>query len=136
MDAVHKFIRSGIKAFAFIDSHFQLMSATQLTRDDVAVFISHSGTNTDTIRILNSAKEVGAKTIGITGFPKSPIGQNVDVAIFTSSEETDYRSEALASRIGQLSLIDALFVNLMIANKEKAEQSLKKIRNVISETRY
>lgn len=136
MDAVHKFIRSGIKAFAFIDSHFQLMSATQLTRDDVAVVISHSGTNTDTIRILNSAKEVGAKTIGITGFPKSPIGQNVDVAIFTSSEETDYRSEALASRIGQLSLIDALFVNLMIANKEKAEQSLKKIRNAISETRY
>ncbi len=27
MDAFHKFVRTGIKTFAFIDSHFQLMSA-------------------------------------------------------------------------------------------------------------
>ncbi|PLT30472.1 MurR/RpiR family transcriptional regulator [Peribacillus deserti] len=135
MDAYHKFIRTGIKAFSFLDSHFQLMSASQLTPKDVAVVISHSGTNKDTIRILKTAKDNGAKTIGITGFAKSPISQNVHIALYTSSEETEYRSEALASRIGQLSLIDALYVNLMIANKEKANQALDKIRDTISDTR-
>jgi RpiR family carbohydrate utilization transcriptional regulator len=135
MDAYHKFIRSGVKAFAFPDSHFQLMSASQLSKQDVAVVISHSGTNKDTIRILNTAKKNGVKTIGITGFPKSPVGQNVDVSLYTSSEETEYRSEALASRIGQLSLIDALYVNVMMLNKEESKKSLKKIRNAISETR-
>lgn len=135
MDAFHKFVRTGTKAFAFMDSHFQLMSASQLTKDDVAVIISHSGTNKDTIRILNTAVESGAKTIGITSFPKSPVGQNTDVALFTSSDETVLRSEALASRIAQLSLVDALYVNLLIQNKEKAEQALKKIRGAISDTR-
>jgi DNA-binding MurR/RpiR family transcriptional regulator len=135
MDAYHKFIRTGVKAFAFIDSHFQLMSASQLTKNDLAVIISHSGTNKDTINILQMAKKNGAKSIGITSFPKSPIAQNVDVALFTSSDETEYRSEALASRIAQLSLIDALYVNLMIKNKEKAKESLEKVRDAISETR-
>lgn len=135
MDAYHKFIRTGIKAFSFIDSHYQLMSASQLTEGDVAVVISHSGTNKDTINILKTAKKNGAKTIGITGYPKSFIGQNVDVALFTSSEETDFRSEALSSRIGQLSIIDALYVNIMVLNKYNANKALDKIRDSISETR-
>ncbi|WP_409303390.1 MurR/RpiR family transcriptional regulator [Peribacillus sp. SCS-155] len=135
MDAYHKFIRTGIKTFAFVDSHFQLMAASQLTSKDAAVVISHSGTNKDTIRILETANENGAKTIGITSFPKSPVSQKADVALITSAEETEYRSEALASRISQLSLIDALYVNIMIKNKEHANRSLEKVRNAISETR-
>ncbi|SLK38692.1 RpiR-family transcriptional regulator [Mycobacteroides abscessus subsp. abscessus] len=135
MDAFHKFVRTGIKAFSFVDSHFQLMSSSQLSENDVAVIISHSGTNKDTINIMKTAKNNGAKTIGITGYPKSPIGQNSDVALFTSSEETEYRSEALSSRIGQLSLIDALYVNVMILNKSVANHSLERIRNAISDTR-
>ncbi|EOR22228.1 MurR/RpiR family transcriptional regulator [Cytobacillus oceanisediminis] len=135
MDAFHKFVRTGIKAFSFVDSHFQLMSSSQLSENDVAVIISHSGTNKDTINIMKTAKNNGAKTIGITGYPKSPIAQNADVALFTSSEETEYRSEALSSRIGQLSLIDALYVNVMISNKNVANQSLERIRNAISDTR-
>ncbi|MDQ0220982.1 MurR/RpiR family transcriptional regulator [Peribacillus cavernae] len=135
MDAYHKFLRTGVQTFAFMDSHFQLMSASQLTADDVAVVISHSGANKDTIRILNTANETGAKTIGITSFPKSPLSQKVDVVLITSSEETEYRSEALASRISQLSLIDALYVNVMMKNKGKAKQSLEKVRNAISKTR-
>lgn len=135
MDAYHKFIRTGVKAFSFLDSHFQLMAASQLSKNDVAVIISHSGSNKDTINILNTAVDSGAKTIGITSFPKSPIGQKVDVALYTSSDETEYRSEALASRIAQLSLIDALYVNLMILNKEQAKTAIKKIRAAISETR-
>jgi DNA-binding MurR/RpiR family transcriptional regulator len=135
MDAYHKFIRAGMNAFVFSDSHFQLMSASKLTEHDVAVVISHSGTNKDTFRILKTAIKNGAKTIGITSFPKSPISQKVNVALHTTSEETEYRSEALASRIGQLSLIDALYVNIAISNGENAQKSLEKIRNAISETR-
>ncbi|MBP3039608.1 MurR/RpiR family transcriptional regulator [Bacillaceae bacterium Marseille-Q3522] len=135
MDAFHKLVRTGIKAFSFIDSHFQLMSASQLNEKAVAVIISHSGSNKDTINIFKTAKENGAKTIGITGFPKSVIGQNTDVALYTSADETEYRSEALSSRIAQLSLIDALYVNIMIANKEKAKYSLEKVREAIAKTR-
>jgi len=135
MDAFHKFIRTGVKANAYTDSHFQLMSASQLSKEDVAIVISHSGSNKDTIRILQVLKETGAKTIGITGFPKSPLSQNVDVSLYTSSEETEYRPEALSSRIAQLSIIDALYVNIMILNSHKAKTSFEKVRTAISETR-
>jgi RpiR family transcriptional regulator, carbohydrate utilization regulator len=135
MDAFHKFVRTGIDVFSSIDYHFQLISASQLTKDDVAVVISHSGTNKDAIKILKTAQKGGAKTIGITGYPKSPIGLETDVSLFTSSVETEYRSEALSSRIGQLSLIDALYVNIMILNKDYAKQSLKKVRDAIAKTR-
>ncbi|MGG0657800.1 MurR/RpiR family transcriptional regulator [Rummeliibacillus pycnus] len=135
MDAYHKFIRTGIKCFAFIDSHFQLMSASQLSKDDLAVVISHSGRNRDTLQISKTAKEHGASIIAITGFPKSPISQLADVALCTSSEETEFRSEALSSRIGQLSIIDALYVNTMVQHKDDANHALKKIRHAISHTR-
>ncbi|MFJ8261456.1 MurR/RpiR family transcriptional regulator [Rummeliibacillus sp. NPDC094406] len=135
MDAYHKFVRTGVKCFAFVDSHFQLMSASQLSTDDLAVVISHSGRNRDTLQISKTAKEHGASMIAITGFPKSPIGQLADVALYTSSEETEYRSEALSSRIGQLSIIDALYVNTMVKHKDDANHALEKMRHAISQTR-
>ncbi|GEK34539.1 MurR/RpiR family transcriptional regulator [Kurthia sibirica] len=135
MDGYHKFMRTNKPAFAFIDSHFQLMSASQLTKDDIAVIISHSGKNKDTLQILMTAKEAGAKTIAITSFPRSPIATKADITLLTSSEETEYRSEALASRIAQLSIIDALYVNLMVKNKEQSDTVLQNIRKAISKTR-
>ncbi len=135
MDAYHKFVRTGVKCFAFIDSHFQLMSASQLSDDDLAVVISHSGRNRDTLQISKTVKENGASIIAITGYPKSPISQIADVALYTSSEETEYRSEALSSRIGQLSIIDALYVNTMLQHKDDAKHSLEKMRHAISKTR-
>ena len=135
MDGYHKFMRTGTPSFAFIDSHYQLMAATQLTANDVAVVISHSGMNKDTLQILLTAKQKGVTTIAITSFPRSPIASKADIVLLTSSEETEYRSEALSSRIAQLSIIDALYVNLMVHNKEKSETVLKEIRDAISKTR-
>ena len=135
MDGYHKFMRTGTPSFAFIDSHFQLMAASQLSKNDVAVVISHSGRNHDTIQILNTAKEANATTIAITSFPKSIVASKADIVLLTSSEETEYRSEALSSRIAQLSIIDALYVNLMVHNKEKSKDVLQKIRAAISQTR-
>ncbi|WP_257349383.1 MurR/RpiR family transcriptional regulator [Pseudalkalibacillus decolorationis] len=132
MDAHHKFLRSGIQTATYSDSHLQLMGASQLTEEDAAVFISHSGTNKDLLQVLAVAKENNVKTIGITTLAKSPLSQQVDVPLFTTSEETDYRSEALASRIAQLCIIDGLYVNVMMQNKEASQASVNKMRKAIS----
>ncbi|MBD1381559.1 MurR/RpiR family transcriptional regulator [Metabacillus arenae] len=134
-DAYHKFIRTGITAFAHQDSHMQLMSASQLTEDDVAILISHTGTTKDMIDILEVVRENGVKTIGLTSFAKSPLSRGVDVVLYAVSEETDYRSEALSSRIAQLSMIDALYVNVMVAKKEEGKKALQKVRKAIAAKR-
>ncbi|MFD2679289.1 MurR/RpiR family transcriptional regulator [Bacillus seohaeanensis] len=131
-DAYHKFIRTGLKVHAATDSHIQLMTASQLTEKDCVIFISHSGSTKDILQVLKIVQETGAKTIGITNFAKSPLSNKVDIPLYTVSEETDYRSEALSSRIAQLSIIDALYVNIMLKRKEQGQDALNKMRTAIS----
>lgn len=135
MDGQHKFMRSGIASHAYTDTHLQLMAATQLKSGDVAVFISHTGSNKDLLEIIEVAKENGAETIGITNFAKSPLSKAVDLCLYTVSQETEYRSEALASRLAELSIIDALYVNYSVKKKEQTKEALSKIREAISRKR-
>ncbi|MCA1059444.1 MurR/RpiR family transcriptional regulator [Rossellomorea aquimaris] len=132
MDAHHKFLRTGMATTAYNDSHMQLISASQLTENDVIVFISHSGANKDLLEVLEVAKKNRTKTIAITHFAKSPLSGRVDIPLFTVSQETEYRGEALASRISQLSIVDALYVNIMKKRKDLSQASLQKIRDAIS----
>ncbi|MCQ6264909.1 MurR/RpiR family transcriptional regulator [Fictibacillus sp. WQ 8-8] len=136
MDAHHKFIRTGKPSIAYTDTHFQLMSASQLTERDVALFISHSGTNKDLLHVMRVAKENGCRTISLTDYAKSPLSEKADISLHTISRETEFRSEALSSRIAQLSIIDALYVNVMMAGKEEAKKSLQRMRSAISEKKF
>ncbi|KHD84628.1 MurR/RpiR family transcriptional regulator [Bacillus ginsengihumi] len=132
LDAQHKFLRTGLQTVAYTDTHLQMMSASQLTPQDVAIIISYSGSNKDMLQLLEVVKESGAKSIGITNFAKSPLSQKVDVPLFTTSCESDFRSGAISARVAQLSLIDALYVNVMTKGKEKSEKILNKIGEALS----
>ncbi|WP_100011624.1 MurR/RpiR family transcriptional regulator [Lentibacillus sediminis] len=132
MDGYHKFIRSGIHVNATLDSHMQIMSASQLKDEDLAIVISHTGSTKDMLDVLQVLKENEVMTVAITNFAKSPLTEEADISLYTVAEETDFRSEALSSRIGQLSIIDALYTNVMIANKEVGKKALQNMRSGIS----
>ena len=135
MDAYHKFIRTGLNVAAPTDSHIQLMSASQLNSKDCAVFISHSGSTKDILKICQVTRKTGAKTIAITNLAKSPLSKQVDIPLYTISDETDYRSEALSSRIAQLSYIDTLYVSVMRSLQGRGQEALEKMRTAISTKR-
>lgn len=135
MDGYHKFIRTGLTVSAQTDSHMQLISASQLKKGDVAILISHTGHSRDILDILETVSEAGVPTICITGFTQSPLSQGSDISLYTLSEETDFRSEALASRIAQLSILDALYVNVMMSFKDKGKESLQHLRKAIQKKR-
>lgn len=131
-DAYHKFLRSPITVFHSSDYHIQLMEASLLTPDDCGIFISHTGKSREIIELAQVAKNNGAKIIVITSHAASPLAKLGDVVFISISEETEFRSEALASRIAQLSIMDSLYVILMFINRDKAQQSIAKIRRSIS----
>lgn len=135
MDGYHKFIRLGLLVSMNLDSHMQLMAASQLQKGDVAIVISHSGSTTDVLDILRVLKEKDVTIICVTNFAKSPLSKEADIALYTISEETDFRSEALSSRIAQLSLIDALYTNLMISRGEEGKSALQDMREAMSQKR-
>lgn len=131
-DAYHKFLRSPVPVFHSTDYHIQLMEASLLTSEDCAIFISHTGKSKETIHMAEVAKEAGAKIIVVTSQAQSPLAKLSDVTFISISEETDFRSEALASRISQLSLMDSLYVILMFRNRKGSQDSISKVRRVIS----
>ncbi|ERI10624.1 MurR/RpiR family transcriptional regulator [Aneurinibacillus aneurinilyticus] len=136
LDAYHKFIRTGIQVMAHTDSHLQLMSASLLDKDCVAVGISHSGSNIDVVRAVQVARERGAKTIGISSTMKSPLTRAVDLSLYTTSRETLFRSEAMASRLVQLSVMDVLYVGVAARMQGVTLENLQKIRESIAIKRY
>jgi RpiR family transcriptional regulator, carbohydrate utilization regulator len=131
LDGYHKFLRTGLKVSAVMDSHFQLGEASQMTENDCAVLVSHSGSSRDILQILNVVKSTGANTISITNYAKSPLSAGVNIPLYTISEETEFRPEALSSRIAQLTIIDALYVNTLMKRGSKGKEALEKMREAI-----
>jgi DNA-binding MurR/RpiR family transcriptional regulator len=135
MDAHQKFLRTGLRVSVYTDNHLQLMSVAQLTKKDLIIVFSHSGSNLNMINLLDIAKENGTKSIGITSFSRSPIGEKVDISINAISQETGYQFEAFASRIAHLTLVDSLYISVMLKRKELTDAAVKKMRNAIALTR-
>lgn len=132
-DMYHKFLRSPVRCQYVSDYHMQLMNASLLTNKDCAFIISHTGATIETLEIAKTTRKTGAKIIVMTSYPMSPLTEIADVVLTCTAEETTYRSEALASRISQLAIIDAIFVLAMFKNSEQSNQSLKIIRTVIAQ---
>ncbi|MGY0004997.1 MurR/RpiR family transcriptional regulator [Micromonospora sp. I033] len=124
-DFQQKLHRIGRTAFYFPDVHTALTSAALLGRGDVAVGISHTGTTSDVIEVLEQARARGATTVALTNFPRSPITEVADHVLTTAARETTYRSGAMASRLAQLTVVDCLFVGVAARNRAKARKALE-----------
>lgn len=63
MEGQNKFQRIMNKAECSIDSHFQSMTASLMSGEEVAIVISYSGQIKDSIDVAKKAKEAGALAI-------------------------------------------------------------------------
>jgi DNA-binding MurR/RpiR family transcriptional regulator len=114
----YKLLRLGVRGLALTDAQMESMSAAMLTREDVAVGISHSGTAADVRQALEKAKERGAVTIAITNHPASPIAQLADIRLCTAAQEATTHGYPLGVRVAQIGLIDVLYTCLLLKQGE------------------
>lgn len=135
-DAFYKFVRINKNCTAYSDTHMQLVSAVNLTKDDVAIGVSYSGNTVETVNALKVADNAGATTICITKFGSSAITKVSDIKLFVSSSESFFRSGAMASRIAQLNVVDILFSILLCENYEDNLEYLKNTAEIISNRKY
>ncbi|MCR4431338.1 MAG: MurR/RpiR family transcriptional regulator [Tepidanaerobacteraceae bacterium] len=136
LDAMHKFMRINKACTAYLDSHMQLASAANLTKDDAAVGISYSGQTADTVDALKLAKNSGATTICITRFGNSPITRVSDIKLFVTANEAIFRSGAMASRISQLNVIDILFSIIACRKYDDIVKYLENTSEAVSIRKY
>ena len=135
-DAHHKFFRLGVPCIAYVDSHMQVMSAAILSSDCVVIAISATGSSKDVIESIKVAKKSGARTIGITGREKSPLGRICDCNLPVYSQETALWLAPMSTRIAQLALLDVLFVSVAMKKFNGVRENLGKVKETLIDKRY
>jgi DNA-binding MurR/RpiR family transcriptional regulator len=134
-DAANKFLRAGYEAYAYGDTHMQMIAASHLTEGDVMVGVSQSGASKDIVEAMKFAKSRGVTTVCITGADRSPIMKQSDIVLLTDTEETKHSSLALSSHLSRLVVIDSICYYLVYRNEKNGrnfddenEKSLKSKR--------
>lgn len=122
-DAALRFALLDIQAESYSDSQEIIIQSLRLTKDDVAIGLSHSGRSQITVEALKMAKDSGAMTIGISNYLKSPLDSYADMFFCTSFAENRVKVAALSSRIAQMCLLDALY--LLTARSRKVFKNVE-----------
>jgi len=136
LDAYHKFMKLGLPAVWLNDSDLMAMSSALLQTGDVALGISHTGASRDVCDAMENAQKAGATTICITHRATSPITKVSHIKLYTAAKETAFGSDAMSSRIAQLSIIDVLYAGVANKDYEKSLARIQKTREASAGKRY
>ncbi|API55353.1 RpiR family transcriptional regulator (plasmid) [Rhizobium leguminosarum] len=134
-DVSHKFLRIGVRASVFDDSHMMLMSASLLVDGDIAIGFSHSGNTTAVIEAIQLARRNGARTIAITNYNSSALAQAADVVLCSTAQGSPLMGENAAARIAQLNILDAVFVAVAQRDYKAAERNLERTMSAVTSKR-
>ena len=123
-DAYLKFLRLNKICIINEDWHSQILQARNATPQDLGIVISYSGATVEVIECMKSLKENKTPIIAITRCVDSPVAELADQKLYTTANESIFRSGAMSSRISQLNVIDILYTAL--AN-DQYEASLEQL---------
>ncbi len=135
-DLANKLMYLGLDVRCNNDVYMQNLCAASLTKDDLAIGISYSGTSKDTVDAMKKAKENGAKTLIITNFEKSIISKYADKIIHTSSSNSNIYGSAIFSRTNQIVIVDMLYMGIILSDYERFSKELDKNGQIAIQKSY
>lgn len=119
--------------FVFIaDSHFQLNSVALMSKEDVILFFSYSGSTRELQDVLAVSRPMGIKVILISRFPKSPGGQMADLVLQCGSNEGPLQVGSTTARVAQLFVLDLLFTEVCGMDPEGVIESRERVAEAAS----
>ena len=120
MDAQHKFFRLKISSSFISDPHIQLMSANSLSKNDVVLAISQSGTTSALIDSVKIVRKSGVKVIGIMP-ENSPLAHICDYPISINVGDNYRITKPHTSRIAYTAVIDVMTMGIAQLKPEAQE---------------
>lgn len=133
-DAAYRLTTLGLDAQAPPDVHVQHVTAGLLGPTDLCVTVSHTGATAESLAATRAATAAGATTVALTSFVRSPLTDVADHVIVAGSAETDFRVEAMTSRLLHIAVLDAIFV-LIARSGDRYTESLERTSRVLIEHR-
>lgn len=134
-DIETRFMRFGMVIQAYADMSQQLTSASLLTKEDVVIAVSHTGSTIKLLEAVRVAKRAGASVIVITSYAQSNLAKLGDVVLTGMGREVHYSSESVASRLIHMAITDVLYTAMARSNPESYHDNIAKMRSVIADTR-
>lgn len=126
-DAGHLFSTVSGKFSAVADSHNQIITAVNMSCDDVILFFSYSGATKELIDTMQTAKSRGVKTLLVTRFLKSPGAQLADLVLPCGANESPLQLGSVPAKIAQLFLLDVLFSEYCRRDLESCRDSRERL---------
>ena len=134
-DVAHKFLRIGIRASVFDNSHMMAMSANLLGSGDLVVAFSHSGRSSGLVEAVRLAKGNGAAIVAVTNYESGPIAELADAVLCSAAQGSPLTGENAAARIAQLNIMDAVFVAVAQMGYAQAENNLSRTMAAVQSKR-
>ncbi len=125
-DAYLKFLRLNKLCIINEDWHSQLLQARNATQEDLGLVISYSGATVEIVECMRELKANKTPIIAITRCVQSPVAELADHLLYTSANESLFRSAAMSSRMSQLNILDILYTALANESFDESQQQLSK----------
>ena len=121
-----KLLRLNKLAVINVDWHSQMLQAKNADERDLGIVISYSGATTEVVECMKIMKENKTPIIAITRCVNSPVSELADQKLYTTANESVFRSGAMSSRISQLCIIDMLYTALANEDYEASLEQLSR----------
>lgn len=136
IDAHYRFSQLGISSSYCSDILFMNVTAANLTKDDVAVGISHSGKTRATVDALRLAKKAGAKTVAITSYENSLLSEESDYSVTAFSDEKKYPVEAVSASVAHMCIIEAFMMAIAKLKYDDLPEYIANRNSILKNMRY
>lgn len=132
LDFSFKLNQIGIAAVSGTILETQLAFGFNLTKKDVVLVISNSGSSRRLVRLIEGAKENGAKIISITNNPQSPVAVRSDYHITTATREKLLMGEFCFSRVSATMVAEMVYL-LLASEKRDSYDTIRRHEKAIGD---
>lgn len=134
MDMEQKLTRIGMWCRASTSEDDALAQSSLLVAGDVLVAFSHSGRTEAIVEATLRARLDQVTTVAVTADAQAPLARATDHTLLVAGREDGFRSAAIASRMSQLLVVDALYIGVL-QRTPSATAALHKTYDAVADRR-
>ncbi|WP_446665831.1 MurR/RpiR family transcriptional regulator [Flexivirga sp. B27] len=122
---------AGVPVTATSDVHHALSIAARSGADTVAVVVSQSGATRECVEVAQAGIAAGVTVLAITADTGSALGRTATLVLRPVAHEPSVRSGGTASRIGQLYVVDLLYLGLLARAPHDESVAADRMRHAV-----
>lgn len=96
------------------------------------IAVSHTGATLELLQSVEIAGKNGARIVAITSYANSPLSKLADITLNGMGREVHYRSEAVASRVIHIAILDLIYTEMAMLGHDTYMVNIQKMRQAIA----